>query len=91
MGLIDPHPLLIETVQYPSLIVDIMWILDIKVYKDILCIFFTHLYVKDKLHSQTISFFYIHTETYIYDICFGTDYKILWSVNPFFVYLVIDN
>jgi hypothetical protein len=43
--------------------------------------FFTHLYIKKKLHSETKSS--IYTETYIFDTyIFGTDYTILWSVKP---------
>ena len=43
--------------------------------------FFTHLYIKKKLHSEKKSF--IYTETYIFDTYkFLTDYTTLWSVNP---------
>ena len=56
---------------------------NIKVYKDILVIFFfTHLYIKTKLHSEKKSS--IYTETYIFDTyIFGTDYNFM----VFFVYL----
>jgi hypothetical protein len=60
-------------------------------YKDILFIFlFTHLYIKKKLpvHSEKKSS--IYTETYIFDIyIFGTDYTILWSINPLLYSLFI--
>ena len=43
--------------------------------------FVTHLYFKKKLHIEKNS--PIYTETYIFDTyIFGTDYTILWSVNP---------
>jgi hypothetical protein len=43
--------------------------------------FVTHLYIKKKLHSEKKSS--IYTETYIFDTyIFGTNYTILWSVNP---------
>jgi hypothetical protein len=43
--------------------------------------FFAHLYIKKKLHSEKKSS--IYTETYLFDTyIFGTDYTILWSVNP---------
>jgi hypothetical protein len=56
------------------------WFQCIRVYKDILFIFFlTYLYIKKKLHSGKI--YSIYTETYIFDTyIFGTDYIILWSV-----------
>ena len=45
--------------------------------------FFTHLYIKKKLHSEKKSSTCIYTETYIFDTyIFGTGYKILWSVDP---------
>ena len=44
--------------------------------------FVTHIYFKKKLHSEKKSSS-IYTETYIFDTyIFGTDYTILWSVNP---------
>ena len=43
--------------------------------------FFTHLYITKKLHSEIK--YSLYTETYIFDTnIFGTDYTILWSVNP---------
>ena len=45
--------------------------------------FFTHLYIKKKLHGEQKSSIYIYTETYIFDTyIFGIDYTTLWSVNP---------
>ena len=42
--------------------------------------FFTHLYIKKKIHSENKSS--IYTETYIFDTyIFGTDYIILWSAG----------
>jgi hypothetical protein len=43
--------------------------------------YFTHLYIKQKLHSETK--YSIYTEAYIFDTyIFGTNYTTLWSVNP---------
>jgi hypothetical protein len=42
--------------------------------------FFTHLYIKKKIHSENKSS--IYTEKYIFDTyIFGTDYIILWSAG----------
>ena len=54
----------------------------IKIYYSFL---FTHLYIKKKLpvHSENKST--IYTDTYIFDTyIFGTDYTILWSINPLY-------
>jgi hypothetical protein len=55
---------------------------NIKVYKEILFIFFfLHIYILNR--NYTVKKSSIYTETYIFDTyIFGTDYKMLWSVNP---------
>jgi hypothetical protein len=55
---------------------------DIKIYYSI-C--FTHLYIKKKLPVHIEKKSSIYTETYIFDTyIFGTDYTILWSINPLY-------